>query len=136
VLLPDDLLRWERAHGRIPAGAVVAVHSGWEARLDEPGAFLNADAAGVMHHPGMSAEAAGLLVRERGVAGAAVDTLSLDFGASTTYDAHRVLLGAGCYALESVANLARVSPGGATLVVGAPKHAGGSGGPTRLLALF
>lgn len=136
LLTADDLAQWERRHGRIPAGAVVALHSGWEARLDQPGRFLNADAAGVMHAPGFSREAAEFLVHERDVAGAATDTLSLDFGPSATYDAHRVLLGAGRYGLENVASLDRVPPSGAVIVVGAPKHAGGTGGPARLLALY
>lgn len=136
VLTPDDLWAWERRHGRIPAGAVVAVHSGWESRLHEPGRYLNADAAGVLHSPGIGREAAAFLVEEREIAGAATDTLSLDRGASTEYEAHRVLLGAGKYGLENVAALGRVPPAGAVLVVGAPKHAGATGGPARLLALY
>jgi kynurenine formamidase len=135
-LTVDDLAAWERRHGRIPAGAVVAVHSGWEERLAEPARFCNADEKGVMHHPGFGREAAEWLVNERVITGAAVDTLSLDIGASTTYDAHTVLLGAGKYGLENVANLGHVPPSGATLIVGAPKHEGGTGGPARLIALF
>ena len=136
LLLPDDIVAWERAHGRIPAGAVVAMHSGWESRVGDAARFLNADAAGVMHHPGVGPEAAALLVHERGVAAVGVDTISLDLGASTTYDAHLAVLGAGLYGLENLANLTRVPPAGATLVVGAPKHQGGTGGPARVLALF
>ena len=132
----DDLLAWERRHGRIPRGAVVAMHSGWEARLAEPGRFLNADAAGTLHSPGWGVEAARFLVEEREVAGAATDTLSLDVGASTDYAAHRVFLPAGRYGLENVAGLGRVPPSGAVLVVGGPKHLGATGGPARLLALF
>lgn len=136
LVTADDLLAWERRHGRIPRGAVVAMHSGWEARLAEPGRYLNADAAGTLHSPGWSPEAARFLVEEREVAGAAVDTLSLDAGASSGYEAHRVLLPAGKYGLENVAGLDRVPPAGAVLVVGAPKHLGATGGPARLLALF
>lgn len=136
LLTVDDLLAWERRHGRIAPGSVVALHSGWEARLDQPGRFLNADASGLMHAPGFSAEAARFLVDERDVAGAATDTLSLDFGAAVSYDAHLALLGAGRYGLENVANLASVPPSGAVLIVGGPKHLGGTGGPARLLALF
>ena len=132
----DDLAEWERAHGRIPDGAVVVMDSGWEPRVGQPGRFLNADAAGVMHHPGWSREAAEWLVHERVITGVGTDTISLDFGASTTYEAHQVLLGAGKYGLECVASLGSVPQCGATLVVGAPKHEGGTGGPARLLALY
>ena len=136
LLTVDELADWERRHGRIPEAAVVALHTGWEARLADPARFLNADASGVMHGPGFGRDAMEWLVHERSIAGAAIDTLSLDFGPSTTYEAHRVLLGAGRYGLENVANLATIPPSGATLVVGAPKHEGGTGGPARLLALY
>ncbi len=43
-------------------------------------------------------------------------------------------LGAGKYGIESLANLSALPPAGATVVVGAPKHRGGSGGPCRVLA--
>jgi kynurenine formamidase len=132
----DDLLAWERRHGRIPAGAVVALHSGWETRVGDSARFLGTDASGAMHSPGWSGEAIAWLVAERAINGAATDTISLDAGNSTTYDAHRALLGAGKYGLENVANLGTVPPAGATLIVGAPKHRGGTGGPSRVLALF
>lgn len=136
LLTADDVRAWERRHGAVPPGAVVALYSGWEARLSEPGRFLNADASGVLHAPGFGREAAELLVHERAVAGLATDTLSLDAGPSTTYEAHRVLLGAGRYGIENVASLGRVPAAGAVVIVGAPKHAGGSGGPARILALY
>jgi len=39
------------------------------------------------------------------------------------------------YGIENLANLDRVPAAGATLVVGAPKHRGGTGGPARIFAL-
>ncbi len=42
-----DLAVHETAHGPIPPGACVAMHSGWGERIDGPG-FRNADADGVM----------------------------------------------------------------------------------------
>ena len=63
-----------------------------------------------------------------------VDTLSLDAARSRTYGAHVAALGAGKYGIESLANLSALPPAGATVVVGAPKHRGGSGGPCRVLA--
>ncbi|HEX8360182.1 MAG TPA: cyclase family protein [Longimicrobium sp.] len=136
LLVVDDLLAWERHHGRIPAGAVVALYSGWEERVGDPARFLNADASGTMHSPGFSGEAVQWMVDERNINGAAIDTVSLDAGNSVSYDAHRLLLGAGKYGLENVANLGTVPPAGATLVIGAPKHERGTGGPSRVLALY
>jgi kynurenine formamidase len=89
----------------------------------------------VLHFPGFHPEAADWLLRERRIAGIAVDTLSLDYGASRDFKTHYAWLPSGRWGLECVANLNRVPPRGATLVVGAPKIRGATGGPTRLLAL-
>jgi len=132
----DDLLAYERQHGRLPKGALVAMHSGWEARWKDPKAFLNQDASGTLHFPGFSPEAAEFLVREREIVGVGVDTLSLDFGPSKDFKAHLILLGAGKYGLENLANLAQVPPAGALIFVGAPKHRGASGGPVRAVAVW
>ncbi|WP_337845217.1 cyclase family protein [Thermus sp.] len=132
----DDLLAYERRYGRLPKGALVAMHSGWEARWQDPKAFLNQDASGVLHFPGFSPEAVAFLVEEREIVGVGVDTLSLDFGPSKDFKAHLTLLGAGKYGLENLANLAQVPPAGALILVGGPKHRGASGGPVRALAVW
>ena len=131
----DDLLQWEKRHGRVPAGALVAMHAGWDARATSADRFLNRDAKGTLHAPGFSEQAARFLVAERDISGVGVDTLSLDAGAAPKFVAHLAILGAGKYGVELLANLGRVPPSGATVVVGAPKHDGATGGPARVLAL-
>ncbi|MFE3546386.1 cyclase family protein [Nocardia sp. NPDC059177] len=135
VVTVADIDNWRAQHGEIPERAFVALHSGWERHLAEPSAFLNLDAQGRPHAPGFSGEATEYLVAQCGIVGAGVDTLSLDCGADPDYGAHTTLLGAGRYGVEMLANLAAVPPAGATVVVGAPTHAGGTGGPCRVLAL-
>jgi kynurenine formamidase len=135
VVTVDDVLAWERRHGRLPSGAFVAMHSGWEARIGDANRFLNKDAQGTMHAPGFSEEAARFLAQERDIVGAGVDTLSLDVASAQKFVAHLALLGAGKYAVELMANLATVPPAGATLIVGGPKHQGASGGPVRVFAV-
>ena len=135
LLTVDDLLAWEKQHGRIPRGAVVAMHSGWDARVGDANKFLNKDAAGTMHAPGFSEQAAQFLVKERDIVGAGVDTLSLDAARAQKFVAHLVLLGAGKYGLELMANLSAVPPSGATVIVGGPKHEGATGGPVRVFAV-
>jgi len=131
----DDIMAWEKQHGRLPRGAFVAMHSGWDARVGTPDRFLNKDAKGTMHAPGFSEAAARFLATERDIVGAGVDTLSLDIGAAQKFVAHLALLGAGKYAVELMANLGTLPATGATLIVGAPKHEGASGGPVRVLAV-
>ena len=131
----DDLLAWEKAHGRLPRGAFIAMHSGWDGRIGNADRFLNKDGKGTMHAPGFSEEAARFLVQQRDIVGAGVDTLSLDKAEAQKFVAHLALLGAGKYAVELIANLGRVPAAGATIIVGAPKHEGASGGPARVFAV-
>ena len=74
--------------------------------------------------------------RRRRAAGVAVDTLSLDHGGSRDFGFHLAWLGAGRWGLECTANLGLLPPTGATIVAGAPRIAGGTGGPGRALALL
>lgn len=46
---PDDVDAWEQEHGEIPAGAFVAMHSGWAQFIGDAERFTNTDANGVMH---------------------------------------------------------------------------------------
>jgi kynurenine formamidase len=131
----EDLRAWERRHGRIPKDACVAMNSGWAAKVNTP-EFRNADANGVLHFPGFHVEAAEFLLEERQVNGIAVDTLSLDYGQSADFATHYRWLPANRWGMEAIANLDAVPARGATLIVGGPKIAGATGGPSRLIALL
>ncbi len=135
VVRLSDVTSFERRHGRIPHGAIVAMHSGWESRIDNPAAFKNADASGTYHFPGFGIEAAEWLLANRSIAAIGVDTLSLDHGPSQTFDVHLAVLGADRYGIENLANLSRIPPRGATAFVGLIPWEEGSGGPARVLAL-
>ena len=131
----EDIMAWESANGEIPTGALVCMYSGWDSRWNSIEDFRNADADGVMHFPGFHGEAAAFLVEERDIHGIAVDTLSLDYGASATFDTHYAILGAGKYGLENVANLASIKDRQAQIIIGVPRWEAGSGGPCRIMAL-
>ncbi len=111
------------------------MYCGWEARLGEPGAYLNGDADGGFHYPGFHPDTAVLLVEERDIVGIGVDTLSLDFGQSPDFGTHLTVLPAGKYGIENLANLGVLPAAGATVIVGGPKHENASGGPARVFAL-
>jgi len=136
VVTVDDVMAWEKQHGRLPAGAFVAMYSGWSARIGNADRFLNKDAKGTMHAPGFSEDVAKFLTKERDIVGVGVDTLSLDIAAASKFVAHLAFLGAGKYGVELIANLNAVPPSGATIVVGGPKWDGASGGPCRVYALL
>jgi kynurenine formamidase len=134
AVTPDDLARFERRHGRIPRGAIVAMHSGWESRAGSEEAYRNTDAGGTMRFPGFGKEAVEWLLERRRIRGIGVDTMSLDPGSSTTFDAHLTVLGADRYGVENLRNLKAIPPRGATLVLGLIPWQEGSGGPCRAFA--
>jgi kynurenine formamidase len=136
VVTPDDIRAWERRYGRLPRRAAVLMASGWGARAGSTETFRNTDTSGVMQFPGFGKAAVDFLLAERDVTGIGVDTLSLDHGPSTTFDVHYTWLSANRWGLENLANLEAIPPRGATLFVGAPKVAGGSGGPSRVMAVW
>jgi kynurenine formamidase len=132
-LTPDDLRAWIADHGPIPDGACVALYSGWASRLGSD-AFRGFDGE-TQHFPGFHVEAAQMLMEETGARSIASDTLSLDHGISPDFATHYAWLPSGRFGIECLAGLDRVPAAGATIVIGAPKHRGGTGGPARIFAL-
>jgi kynurenine formamidase len=126
---------WESRHGKIPAGAIVLLRTGWASRWPDVKRYRNQDALGKMHFPGFSVEAVKLLI-DRKVNGLGCDTLSVDYGASPDYPVHHLGLGAGVYNLENLADLSKLPEAGAFLIVAPIKLEGGSGGPVRVFALI
>jgi kynurenine formamidase len=134
-LTVEDLRAWEKLHGPIPDGAIVAMQSGWDAKAGDARQFFGQDDKGAFHMPGFHVEAAQLLAEDRNIHGIAVDTISLDAGNAGGFPVHHYWLGQNKWGLENIANLGSVPAAGATIVVGGPKVAGASGGPSRVLAL-
>jgi kynurenine formamidase len=135
VVTADDLRRFERRYGRIPDGALVAMDSGWAAKIGDDAAYKGGP-PGDYHFPGFGDEAIEYLLARRNAAAIGVDTLSLDNGPSTTFSVHVNWLNADNYGLENLANLDRLPPAGATAIVGVIPWQDGSGGPARVLASY
>ena len=141
---PDFLLEvhhvreWEAEHGALPDGGWLLYRTGWDARSDDAGAFLNADETGP-HSPGISPECATWLANETPIIGVGVETVGTDAGAAHGFDppfpCHSFLLGADKYGLTQLRNLARLPASGAVVIAGPLPIVGGSGSPTRVLAL-
>ena len=133
-LLPSAIEAWEKNHGKIPAGAVVVLRTGWASRWPDVQRYRNTDGKGVMHFPGFSVDAAKILL-DRKISGLGCDTLSIDPGNSKDFPVHHMVLGAEVYQLENLRDLAEVPEAGAFLVVAPIKLEGGSGGAVRVFAL-
>ena len=129
-----DVQAWEATNGRVPEGSIVLFATGWDARWPDQARYMN-ERDGVKHFPGIAADAA-MYLRDRKIAGMGIDTPSVDFGPSTTFETHRITNPAGIFHIESAANLTQLPPTGFTVVVAPIKIAGGSGGPTRVFAIL
>jgi len=129
-----DVSAWEQKHGPIPAGAIVLLRTGWSARWPDVARYRNQDANGKMHFPGFSAQAAKVLL-DRKISGLGCDTLSIDPGNSPDFPVHHLLLGAGVYQLENLADFSALPEAGAFVIAAPIKLEGGSGGAVRVFAL-
>jgi len=136
-LTADDVAAWEKRNGRIPAGAIVLLRTGWGRRWPDRRAYFGDDTPGEvskLHFPSYGKQAAQLLL-ERKVAALGVDTPSIDHGPSKDFIVHKVVSAANVPGLENVAHLEELPETGAFVLALPMKIAGGSGGPLRLVAL-
>lgn len=136
LLRPADIVRWEKKHGRLPRGSIVLVRTGWGKYWGDRKAYFGTDAPGNvenLHFPGVSREAAELLVR-RGASAVGIDTPSIDHGPSRDFIAHRIFGEANVPVFENVANLDRLPIKGARVYAIPMKIKGGSGAPLRIFA--
>jgi kynurenine formamidase len=136
----SDITAWEAAHGEIPAGAIVLIRTGWGKRWPDRARYLGTTKTGTagvaeLHFPGLDLDAARALVRRR-VAAVGVDTPSIDYGQSTTFQVHRRLFASNVPAFENVAHLEELPATGAFVIALPMKIKGGSGGPLRIVALL
>ena len=138
-ITPDDLVTWERLHGRQLVDVIVLLRTGWATRWSDRTAYLGTEQSGPeavakLRFPGLSPVAARWLVEHRRIRAIGIDTASIDHGPSTHFGAHVVLCGANVPIFENVASLADLPEEGAFLVALPMKIAGGSGGPLRIVA--
>ena len=133
ALTVQDVKNWERANGRIRAGSVVAMLTGWEDKWSNPAAFFGQDANG-LHFPGFASETTHFLLTQRRVGGVGIDTHGVDPGQDTSYATNTEVLEQQRITLENLTNLDKLPPRGTTMAIGALPLKGGSGSPLQVLA--
>jgi len=125
----DDISAWEKRHGRVPAGAFAALrtdmYKDWDAN---PERFKRTP------FPAWSFEAIRFLYEQRGIVANGHESMDTD----TTDDlkSERWLLRHGHWQIEVMANLDKVPPAGALIVVTWPKPRHGLGFPARAFAIL
>jgi kynurenine formamidase len=125
----DDLRAWEKKHGRIPRGSFVALRTDMYKDWDtNPERFKRAP------FPAWSFETIKFLYEQRGVI--ATGHESLDTDTTDKMDSETYILRRGHYQIEVMANLDKVPPKGALIVVTWPKVRNGLGFPARAFAIL
>lgn len=124
----DDILQFENNFGTIPKHAFVILYTGWDQRWQQPEKYRNDKI-----FPNISIEAAKLLL-SRDIVGLGIDTLSPDaFGSE--FPVHSLILGAGKYIIENIANAKQLDPIGNYIFAFPIKIAGGTEAPMRLIGM-
>lgn len=126
LVTPEDINQFESVHGQIGKHTLVMIYTGWSRFWPSPKYRNN------LIFPSVAKAAAELLLA-REIAGLGIDTMSADL-ADTDFPVHRLLLGAGKYLVENVANLEKVPPIGAYSFVLPLKLKEGTESPIRLIA--
>jgi kynurenine formamidase len=125
----DDLKAWERRHGRVPKGAFAALrtdmYKDWDA---DPKRFERSP------FPAWAFETIKFLYEERGVT--ATGHESMDTDTTDKMDSETYILQHRHYQIEVMANLDKVPPTGALIVVSWPKVRDGLGFPARAFAIL
>jgi kynurenine formamidase len=125
----EDLRGWERDHGRVPGGSFVALRTDMYKDWDtNPERFKRSP------FPGWTLEAIKFLYEQRGVT--ATGHESMDADTTEKMDSETYILQHGHYQIEVMANLDKVPPTGALIVVTWPKVRDGLGFPARAFAIL
>lgn len=136
----EDILNWEKENGEIPERSIIILKSGYGKYWHDRNKYMGtdergADAVAKLHFPGLHQETALFLINERKIKAVGIDTPSIDYGQSTHFEAHVVLAKHNIPIFENVANLDQVPDNNFILIALPMKIKGGSGAPTRIIAL-
>ncbi|SDW93500.1 cyclase family protein [Aequorivita viscosa] len=136
----EDFTNWEKENGTIPEDAIVLLETGFSKFYPNKKEYLGTDERGndavqKLHFPGLLPEAATWLVENRKIKSIGLDTASIDYGQSTHFQSHVILLSENIPAFENVANLDKLPVKGFQIIALPMKIKGGSGGPLRIIAI-
>ncbi len=123
----SDIEQWEAKHGKIPAGSVVMVRSGWSMEWPDP------TLATRKVFPGVSLAALKFLHEKRHILFHGHEPLDTDM--TPTLEGEHWLMHHGYTQAEGVANLDQVPETGCLVTIGYPKFKGGLGGYARYIAI-
>lgn len=139
LIAVSDVESWEQKNGKIPDGNIVLFRTGYGKFYPDAKKYFGTDEKGTgaiphLHFPGIDPQTAEWLAAQRKIKALGLDTPSIDYGQSSDFKTHRVLLGKNIPAFENVAHLDGLPEKGIYIVALPMKIKNGSGGPLRIIA--
>jgi kynurenine formamidase len=135
----EDIKAYEAKYGPIPDGALVALRSDWHKKWPDMDALSGIDAEGKENAPGWSLEALEYIYKVRNAAANGHETLDTDSSAVAEEKGdlacERYVLDNDKLQVEVLANLDKVQPAGAVVIVSYPRIEGATGLPARVWAI-
>ncbi|MBS0623467.1 MAG: cyclase family protein [Verrucomicrobia bacterium] len=129
-----DIKHDEQCHGPIQKGALVIAYTGWSRFWLDNEAYRNEDNNGQMHFPAFGVPAIEYLL-EKDIAGIAIDTLSPDC-LDSTFPVHKLILEAGKYIVENVAQCDLLPARGAYVMTLPLRAQEATESPVRMVAFI
>ncbi len=135
LMTRDHVEAWCEKHGPLPDGAWLLYRTGWAEKRDDVVSFMNGN-----HWPGVAPDCARWLAEDTGIIGIGVETVGTDAGQAATlsqpFPCHWFFQGAGKYGITQLQNLSKLPPCGAVIITSPLPIVGGTGSPSRILALI
>jgi kynurenine formamidase len=134
-----EIKRWEEEHETTIDHKILLFRTGYGQFYPDREKYFGtnlrgAEAIPLLHFPGIAAEAADWIVSNRKVKAVGLDTPSLDYGQSTDFLTHRILMENNIPGFENVAHLDSLPATGVYVVALPMKVSEGSGAPLRIIA--
>lgn len=140
TLSVDDIIAFEKEHGKIEPDTFVALRTDWSKRWPDKDAFNNKDEEGNNRIPGWGLDALKFLFEERNIKAVGHETYdtdsSIDFQKNGELIGEYYVLDQNTYQVELMKNLDKVPAKGAVIFNIAPKPEKASGFPVRSFAVL
>lgn len=135
----EDVTAWEAQYGTLPEDVIIFFRTGYGDHYPDPVLYFGTDKKGdeaipFLHFPGIHPELAEWLVTHRKIKAVGLDTPSIDYGQSTDFMTHRILLAENIPAFENVAHLDKLPIQNIYVVALPMLIKKGSGAPVRIIA--
>ena len=135
----DDVQQWEKTNGSIPDTAIVMFRTGYGQYYPDPVRYFGTDKKGdsavaLLRFPGIDPQLAEWLVKNKKIKAVGIDTPSIDYGQSSDFRTHRILLAENIPAFENVANMDQLPVKNSYIIALPMLIKKGSGAPLHIIA--